>query len=103
MYSPVATIFHEKIRRHPNFKTASQARAPATTEQRTGADRPQRPLVPYAGGSTWGRRLTASVRLIMRKQAPSPPKQHNPYAMAVFTAVLAGIFSVVGSYFTTQI
>lgn len=39
----------------------------------------------------------------MRKRAPSPLKQQNPYAMAAFTAVLAGIFSVVGSYFTTQI
>ena len=39
----------------------------------------------------------------MRKRVPNPPKQQNPYAMAVFTAVLAGIFSIVGSYFTTQI
>jgi hypothetical protein len=42
-------------------------------------------------------------RLIMRKRVPSPPKQQNPYAMAVFTAVLAGIFSIAGSYFTTQL
>jgi hypothetical protein len=39
----------------------------------------------------------------MRKRVPNPPKQQNPYAMVVFTAVLAGIFSIVGSYFTTQI
>ncbi len=33
---------------------------------------------------------------------PSLPKQPNPYVMAVFTAVLAGAFSVLGTYFTAQ-
>jgi len=33
---------------------------------------------------------------------PSLPKQPNPYVIAVFTAVLAGAFSVLGTYFTAQ-
>ena len=33
---------------------------------------------------------------------PRLPEQPNPYAMAVLTAVLAGAFSVLGTYFTAQ-
>ena len=33
---------------------------------------------------------------------PSLPKQPNPYVIAIFTAVLAGAFSVLGTYFTAQ-
>src|SRR6266571_1117125 len=33
---------------------------------------------------------------------PSLPKQPNPYVMAVITAVLAGAFAVLGTYFTAQ-
>lgn len=34
---------------------------------------------------------------------PSLPKQPNPYAIAVFTAVFAGVFAVIGMYFTAQL
>jgi len=41
---------------------------------------------------------TKSAKMEATKVAPTP----NPYLMAVLTAVLAGIFSIMGSYYTTN-
>src|SRR5262249_8005474 len=58
----------------------AQARAPATTEPRPGADRPQRLLGPYADGSAWGRSAHRERSVPRQKGLLGRRERHTLYA-----------------------